>query len=171
MPTIVGILALSAGLGLLFAAAPAGAADRNFKADLETYQEVPSVSSPASGEFESRLSKDETTLTYTLTYGGLQGDVRQSHIHFGQHSVNGAIVVFLCQTATNPDPTGLSPVCPQEGTVEGSLTAANMTGGSTGQGIAAGEFAELVAALRGGVTYVNVHSSLFPGGEIRGQLK
>ena len=170
MHTAFGVLALSATLALL-AAPPVLAADRNFKTELESYQEVPSISSPASGDFEARLSRDEATLTYTLTYGGLQGDVRQSHIHFGQHSVNGGIVVFLCQTTTNPDPTGLAPTCPQEGTVEGSLTAANMTGGAAGQGIAAGEFAELVAALRAGVTYVNVHSSTFGGGEIRGQLK
>lgn len=166
----VGVLTVFAILVLL-SAAPALAADRNFKTDLETYQEVPSVSSTAAGEFEARLSGDETTLTYTLSYARLEGTVTQSHIHFGQHSVNGAVVVFLCQTATNPDPTGRAPMCPQEGTVEGELTAANMTGASTAQGIAAGEFAELVAALRAGVTYVNVHSSKFPGGEIRGQLQ
>lgn len=171
MRNAFGALAVSASLGILLSASPAVAAERTFTTTLESYQEVPSVSSQASGEFEARLSADETTLAYTLTYGGLQGDVRQSHIHFGQHSVNGAIVVFLCQTATNPDPTGLAPTCPQEGTVEGSLTAANMSGGSAGQGIAAGEFAELVAALRAGVTYVNVHSSTFTGGEVRGQLK
>jgi hypothetical protein len=165
-----GVLTVFATLVLL-AAPPALGADRNFKTDLESYQEVPSISSTASGDFEARLSRDETTLTYTLTYGGLQSDVRQSHIHFGQHSVNGNIVVFLCQTEASPDPTGLAPTCPQEGTVTGTLTAANMTGASAGQGIAAGEFAELVDALRGGVTYVNVHSSVFGGGEIRGQLK
>jgi hypothetical protein len=166
-----GVLTVFAVLVLL-SAEPALAADRNFTTELESYQEVPSISSlAAAGEFEARLSSDETTLTYTLSYAGLEGTVTQSHIHFGQHSVNGAVVVFLCQTATNPDPTGLAPMCPQEGTVEGRLTAANMTGTSTAQGIATGEFAELVAALRGGVTYVNVHSSKFPGGEIRGQLK
>jgi CHRD domain-containing protein len=34
----------------------------------------------------------------------------------------------------------------------------------------AGEFAELLAAIRAGYVYANVHSALFPGGEIRGQL-
>ena len=38
------------------------------------------------------------------------------------------------------------------------------------QGIAAGEFDELVDAIRDGFTYANVHSSLSPGGEMRGQL-
>jgi hypothetical protein len=83
---------------------------------------------------------------------------------------NGGISVFLCQTATNTDPTGLAPTCPQSGSVTGTLTAANVIG-PTGQGVAAGEFSELVAAIRGGVAYANVHSSMFPGGEIRGQIK
>lgn len=53
--------------------------------------------------------------------------------------------------------------------MQGTLTAANVIG-PAGQGVATGEFAELVAAMRGGVAYINVHSSTFPGGEVRGQL-
>jgi hypothetical protein len=160
-----------AALFALLSAATAFAADKNFKADLEGFQEVPVVSSVASGEFRANLSNDETTISYVLTYSGLEGSVRQSHIHFGQHSVNGSIVVFLCQTVTNPDPTGLAPTCPQEGTVSGLLTVSNMTSLASGQGIAAGDFEEFIQALRGGVTYANVHSSMWPGGEIRGQIK
>jgi hypothetical protein len=40
-----------------------------------------------------------------------------------------------------------------------------------GQGIDAGQFDELVDAIRAGATYANVHSSLFPPGEIRGQVE
>ena len=85
-------------------------------------------------------------------------------------------MVFLCQTTFNPDPTGHAPTCPQSGTVTGTLTAANMTALAVAQGIAAGEFAELVRAIRAGVTYANVHSAgtgvpaNFAGGEIRGQI-
>jgi hypothetical protein len=110
------------------------------------------------------------TVDYTLTYQDLEGDVRQAHIHLGQRSVNGGISVWLCQTAFNVDPTGLAPACPQSGTVEGSFTAANVIG-PAGQGIATGEFAELIRAMRAGVTYANVHSTKFPGGEIRGQIR
>ena len=99
----------------------------------------------------------------------MQGDVRQAHIHFGQKGVNGGVSVFLCQTTFNPDPTGLAPTCLQSGEVTGLLLPANVVGPG-GQGISPGEFAELVAAIRHGVAYVNVHSTLFPGGEIRGQL-
>jgi hypothetical protein len=45
-----------------------------------------------------------------------------------------------------------------------------MVVGPTGQGISAGEFADLVTAIRAGVVYANVHSTLAPGGEIRGQV-
>jgi CHRD domain len=41
---------------------------------------------------------------------------------------------------------------------------------SAGRGIAAGEFEEFVQAIRAGVTYVNVHSVVFPGGDIRSQI-
>lgn len=78
--------------------------------------------------------------------------------------------VFLCQSATHPDPTGLAPMCgPAPARVSAVLTAANVVG-PAGQGVAAGEFAELVRAIRAGAAYVNVHSSTFPGGEVRGQL-
>ena len=43
--------------------------------------------------------------------------------------------------------------------------------GAIAQGIAAGEFEELVDAIRAGYTYANVHSSKFGPGEIRGQIK
>lgn len=145
--------------------------DDQFAARLQSFQEVPSISSTASGRFRATIDEDAGTISYRLSFTGLQGDIRQSHIHFGQHSVNGAITVFLCQTATNPDPTGLAPQCPQSGTVTGLIQAANMVPAAAGQGLAPGDFAELIAAIRGGVAYVNVHSSTFPGGEIRGQLR
>jgi CHRD domain len=42
---------------------------------------------------------------------------------------------------------------------------------AVGQGIAAGEFDELVDAIRAGFTYANVHTTAFPPGEIRAQIK
>jgi len=148
----------------------------NFKATLQGFNEVPATSTGASGKFRMEIGEGGTSITYTLNYSGLEGGVRQAHIHFGQRSVNGGIVVFLCQTTFNPDPTGHAPTCPQSGTVTGTLTAANMTTLAVAQGIAPGEFAELVRAIRGGVTYANVHSAgtgvpaNFAGGEIRGQI-
>ena len=145
--------------------------DDSFVIRLRSFEEVPAVSSVANGRFRARIDEAAGTITYELSYAGLQGDIRQSHIHFGQRGVNGGISVFLCQTATNPDPTGGAPTCSASpSTVTGTLTAANIIG-PTGQGIAATEFAELVRAIRAGVAYVNVHTSVFPGGEIRGQAR
>ena len=97
----------------------------------------------------------------------------QSHIHFGQPSVNGGIAAFLCTNLGN-GPAG-TPVCPQpapgkSATVEGTIRAMNVVG-PTAQGIEPGQFAELVNAIRGGVTYVNLHSTRWPNGEIRGLLR
>jgi CHRD domain len=147
-----------------------------FRATLQGVEEVPATSTRASGRFRVEISEDGSSMTYTLNYSNLEGDIRQAHIHFAQKGVNGAIVVFLCQTSFNPDPTGHAPTCPQSGTVTGTLTAANMTALAVAQGIAPGEFAELVRAIRAGVTYANVHSAgtgvpaNFAGGEIRGQI-
>ena len=135
---------------------------------LRSYEEVPSVSSSARGEFRARIDQGATQIVYDLKYSGLQGAVRQAHIHLGQRGVNGGISVFLCQTASNIDPTGQAPVCPASGSVSGVLQASNVIG-PVAQGLSAGEFAELVAAIRAGVAYINVHSTTFPGGEIRGQ--
>jgi hypothetical protein len=136
---------------------------------LESFEEVPAVSSPASGAFRAFIDDAAGTIRYELTYSGLEGDVRMSHIHLGQLSVNGGISIWLCQTAEFLDPAGLAPTCVQSGTVIGVVTQANVVG-PAGQGIAPAEFAEIVAAIRAGAAYVNVHSSTYPGGEIRGQF-
>jgi hypothetical protein len=162
-------IALSA---LLMAAPTAWADTQEVRANLRGFSEVPSISSAASGQFHAVIDRRAGTITYELSYSGLTGDVAQAHIHVGQRSVNGAVSVFLCQTEASPDPTGLAPPCPQRGKVTGLLQAANMvTGNIVGQGIAPGEFNELIAAIRAGVAYVNVHSSTFMGGEVRGQLR
>ncbi|HSD51128.1 MAG TPA: CHRD domain-containing protein [Candidatus Methylomirabilis sp.] len=135
---------------------------------MQGFQEIPAISSEAKGEFRGKIGKQDDSIEYELSYKGLTGNVTQAHIHFAQKGVIGGISVWLCQSATNPGPIGV-PVCPLEGTVTGTLTAANVIG-PAGQGIAAGEFSELVRAIRAGVTYANVHSSQFPGGEIRGQI-
>jgi hypothetical protein len=98
--------------------------------------------------------------------------VTQFHIHVGQLSITGSIVIFLCQTSTNPDPTGLAPQCPQEGTVTGEITAANVIAGATAtQQLEAGDLAAVITAIRAGAAYANVHTNLSPGGEIRGQIR
>ena len=136
---------------------------------LTSYEEVPARSTAASGSFRAFIDDAAGTIQYTLSYSGLESDVKMAHIHFGQLSVNGGISVWLCQTAELVDPTGLAPTCVQSGTVTGLLTQANVIGPAE-QGIPPAQFAEVVAAIRAGIAYVNVHSATFLGGEIRGQL-
>ncbi len=54
-------------------------------------------------------------------------------------------------------------------TVTGTITPANVIGPAA-QGIAAGQWDKIVAAMRAGVAYANVHTTNFPQGEIRGQI-
>ena len=169
--SILSALFLASGLSM-----PAGA--ENVHARLTGYQEVPSVSTPASGELKAQISRDDGMIEYELSYSNLVGTVQQSHIHFAQRGVNGSIVIWLCQTATTPAPAavaGLTPFCPPSpsGSVSGQITAANVIAANTpSQMITAGELAEVIAAIRAGYAYANVHTTpLNPGGEIRGQLR
>ena len=131
------------------------------------------VSTKASGKFVATIDDKTDTIHYTLRYDDLEGTVTQAHIHFGQRHTTGGIVVWLCQTQGVMAPGNLSattPFCPAPGTpVSGTITPADVLE-AVGQGIAAGEFEEVVAAIRAGRAYANVHSTLFPPGEIRGQI-
>lgn len=154
------------GIGAL---SVAGADARSFSARALTgYQENPDISTVARGSFQAELSADGTTLSYVLRFDGLEGAVTQSHIHFGKVAVNGGVSMFLCGTAAFPGPAG-TPTCPESGTVTGELSAAAVLGPTT-QGIEVGAFDEIIAAMRAGHAYVNVHSTKWPGGEIRAQI-
>jgi hypothetical protein len=127
------------------------------------------VSTVASGNFEAVIDDAANEIHYTLSYENLEAPVAQAHIHFGQRSVNAGISAWLCE-GTSLSPSASTPACPgQGGTVSGTITPLEVIGPAA-QGIAAGEFEELVAAIRAGRAYANVHSAKFPGGEIRGQL-
>jgi hypothetical protein len=158
---IAALLALSL---LVFVASSAIAGKRggakNVSASLTGFQEVPAVSSTGHGTFSAEVESDR--INYSLTYSGLEAAASVAHIHFGQPSVAGGVVAFLCGG-------GSAPVCPASGTVTGTIASTNIIGPAE-QGIAPGEFAEAVAAIRAGLAYVNVHSAKFPNGEIRGQI-
>ena len=141
---------------------------RSFRAELVGLNEVPAISTENEGTFYAVLNQAETELHYLLRYSGTTGATTQSHIHFGAHHTNGGISVWLCE-GTLASPSASTPTCASDVTIEGVITSAEVIG-PTGQGIGAGEFAELVAAMRAGAAYANVHSATFGGGEIRGQI-
>ena len=149
-------------------AGPAWAHDSSIHTKLESFQEVPALSSAASGRFKAKIDERANLITYELSYEGFETPVLQAHIHFGQKSVNGGISVFLCTNLNNSPGTQACPT--PQGTITGTISPDNVIG-PAGQGISAGEFEELLDAIRADVTYVNVHSMAFPGGEIRGQIK
>ncbi|HEX5800705.1 MAG TPA: CHRD domain-containing protein [Gaiellaceae bacterium] len=133
------------------------------RATLSGFEETPSVSTVAKGKFRAEIDGD--SIDYRLTYTGIEGGTTlAAHIHFGQRHTAGGVSAFLCGG-------GDKPACPTPGgTVEGTIDAADVVG-PAGQGILAGQLNELVRAIRAGATYVNVHSTTFPAGEIRGQVK
>jgi hypothetical protein len=146
MKTVGVAAALAIALIVAGSALAAGGNKTMVKADpLTGYQEATpaGVSTGASGSFEATIDEDASTIDFTLSYSGLEAPVVVAHIHFGNRFTSGG--------------------------VSGTVTAADVIGPMT-QGIEAGAFAELVRAMRAGVTYTNVHSTKFPAGEIRGQI-
>ena len=157
-----------------------------FAARLSGYNEVHFIAAPtpalrgavstqARGSFRAVIDDRADTIHYELSFEGLEADVTQAHIHFGQRHTVGAIVVWLCQTTGTPAPAAvanLTPMCggPRASTVTGTIVPAQVLT-ATGQGIDAGEFEEVVRAIRAGAAYANVHSTLFPPGEIRGPIE
>jgi len=140
-----------------------------FKGTLSGYQEVPAISTEASGKFEAKVPKGGGPIRYELRYADIP-DVTQAHLHFAQKGVNGGIVVFICSNLGN-GPAG-TPACPAgSATLTGDVTSDDVLATNPNQGIAAGELDELKRAVRAGVVYANVHSTEFAGGEIRAQLR
>ena len=141
---------------------------------LTGYEEVATtgggaVSTTGNGTFNARISNDESRIDWELSYSDLEGAVQQSHIHFGQKGIAGPISVFLCTNLGN-GPAGTQPCPAPPATISGTITAADVTNLANERGISAGEFDELIKAVRAGATYVNVHSTRWPGGEIRSQI-
>jgi len=137
-----------------------------FQATLSGYQEVPPISTAASGTFKARLKGD--VVQWRLSYRDLEGAVQQAHVHFGQFAVNGGVSAFLCSNLAGT-PAGVQRCPPAPATITGTIEADDVVGPRE-QGIEPGELDELLAAMQAGVTYANVHSDKFPNGEIRGQI-
>jgi hypothetical protein len=126
------------------------------------FQEAPPILSNGSGFLKLSLDKTGTTLFYTLTFSNLSSAATVSHIHFGHPAAGGAPIVFLCG--------GTKPACPTNGgTITGMIVASDILS-VPAQGISPGNFNDLLAVIRSGSAYANVHTTTYPAGEIRGQI-
>ncbi len=130
----------------------------NFESTLEGAQEVPPRVTPASGQATGTLTGDfglnNFVFSYTITYADLLAPAVAGHIHNAPFGVNGGIVHFLDESPFNFVGT-------TAGTIIGEWRFNDSPRPLT---------ETLAKALIDGDTYFNIHTSVFPGGEIRGQI-
>ena len=137
-----------------------------FSAKLIGHNETPAVHTAGRGKLALTVNANNT-ISYTLTYSGLNTAAAVAHVHFGQPDVAGGISFFLCG--------GTKPACPPGNTstvtpISGTVTTGDVLAIST-QGLNANDMAAIVAEMRAGFAYANVHTTSSPAGEIRGQLR
>ena len=147
------LLASVAAAGLMLSA-PASAALINFQGSFSGSQEVPPTGSPGTGTASLVADTVAQTLTVTESFSGLTAPSIQGHLHAGAPGVSGPIILPFASF-----PTGV-----QSGTFSGVFTATDLTN-IAASGIST--FDGLLNALEAGGTYLNIHSSVFPAGEIR----
>jgi hypothetical protein len=142
--------------------APASADNAGFTAQLSGSEQVPSVTTIASGTASFWLNADGTELHYKLTVTDLN-NVTMAHLHLGTFGKNGPPVAWLYPSAPPPkEITG-----PSNGILsEGEITASDLAGPLKGKTIA-----DLVTEIKAQDIYVNVHTRDHGDGEIRGQLR
>lgn len=144
-----------------------------FAADLSGAQEVVVVDgtfipggtdTDAEGRIRARFDRSFTTVAVNLRIEGLAGEFAAAHFHCGRPGQNGPVAFGL----VNPGPLALN-----GRRIRGTLTNANFTGADCVEAIGrpVNNIAALAFAMRAGLIYINVHSVVFPAGEIRGQMR
>jgi hypothetical protein len=150
-------LAGAAVLALLIGSASAEAQVRNFTALLSGANEVPGIPSGAGGTATVSLNTATQTVTYRVDVFNMPSGTTQAHFHAAGPGVAGPVVVnfTVVQNISN------------DFAITGTATASDLVP-RPAQGI--GSWDDFVQALTLGQIYVNVHSQVNPGGEIRGQV-
>jgi hypothetical protein len=138
------------------------AQERNFRTHLSGQQEVPPVFTRAQGQATFQLSRDGTFLQYQVNVANIE-NVTMAHIHLAPAGTNGPVVVWLYPSAP---PAQLIPGRSQGVLAAGVIRADDLIGPLASQ-----ELGDLVQELAAGRAYVNVHTSQYPAGEIRGQIR
>ena len=134
-----------------------------FKSNLNGYNEVPTLSTASSGQVTAQLSEDQKSLNITLTFTKLEGVAQSAHLHLGLPATTGGIVAYICGSP--------KPSCPAtaDATVTTTVAASDVLA-VPAQGIAAGDLASVMNALKNGALYANVYTTKYATGEIRGQV-
>jgi hypothetical protein len=124
------------------AVSPARAAIIYLEAYLDGLQEVPPNASPATGYASVQLDTATSKLSWNVAYSGLLASRTAAHFHVGPVGVSGPVTIGIAGTGGTAD------------TIIGSAT------------LTATQISQVLAHQ----WYINVHSTLYPGGEIRGQV-
>jgi hypothetical protein len=139
-------------------------APERWSASLNGASEVPPVTTTATGAASFEAVGD-TAISYSITLNGITG-VTMGHIHTGAAGVNGGVMVWLLP------PNGSAAQAPS-GAINGAAASGRITQawirGVGGQ--PAISLDSLKRLMRSGNAYVNVHTSAFGGGEVRGQIR
>lgn len=152
----IGILSvLFVGTASLTSQIVVGQTEEIFRAKLSGKEEVPPNESPASGSAWVKINNDK--IEYEVNVTDID-KANAAHIHLGESGKNGPIILTLFKSEPTEQKVGKLG--------EANLTASNLEGPMKGK-----TTADLVAAMKKGTTYVNVHSTDFPDGEMRGQLQ
>ncbi|HEY8231179.1 MAG TPA: CHRD domain-containing protein [Vicinamibacteria bacterium] len=123
-----------------------------FSGALASSSEVPPNTSAATGS--ATLDFDgNANVQYRIEVNGITG-VTAAHVHSGASGANGPVRVTLFEG-------------PASGPMSGQLAQGSFDSGDV-QGIS---FEALLDELRNGTAYVNVHTTAYPDGEIRGQVR
>lgn len=133
----------------------------SFKAHLTGDQENDPVETNATGQAIFKLSKDGTELHYKLIVANIE-NVIMAHIHNAPPEANGGVVVWLYPSGPPPS---LIPGRTDGILAQGVITEEDLRGSLAGK-----DFEDLIDLMVSGLTYVNVHTTQNPGGEIRGQI-
>jgi glucose/arabinose dehydrogenase len=134
---------------------------KKFDATLVGSEQAPSpVDTAASADLEIKVEHDGT-LRYRLKATGPIHGVTASHLHLGADGQNGDVVAFLARFTTPRDFKKGDTIA------EGTITQADLIART---GFANPTLAELVARMKQGRIYANLHTTANPAGEIRGQM-
>lgn len=153
------VLAWALGLVATMTASKVEAQQQIFHmtASLSGANETPGVLTGAYGTAEVTVNMAARTVAYTVHVFNMPSGTTAGHFHVGGPGLAGPVVVDIAPT----------PNLSNDFVVSGTATSADLRARGD-QGIRSWE--DFLQALVGGQTYLNVHSAVNPGGEIRGQV-